>query len=624
MRERKSIISFDLDMTLLDHQDYRITPSALEAVERLRTDHRIVLASGRDMDSAYSRQFRDEIRPDGIIHLNGTKVTAGDERIYDHFMKPELVEALLAFARQNGLSVGATIDGIDYYTSPDTVREHDRKRWGEMNRRFGDPSQLLCRPVRTLAYIGGEEGVLLMEKAFPGVKFPMFAGKVGADVVEQEASKAEGLKRLCDFWGISMENTAAFGDSMNDLEIIQASAVGIAVGNAIPALKEAADYVTAPIREDGVLRACQHFHWFSCFVPHDEREKPDAEKMDGEKMDEERTDMEKLNGEKPVRITAYSCRPDEMALFEQFGKAYGVTLVLVREAPTLENADMAKGSQGVSIITTPVDEPLLRRWKECGVRIVSSRTVGYEHVDSAAAARLGIAVGNVSYTPNTVAEYTVMTMLMAVRRMKTIMMRFLGQDYSLRHVRGRELGRMTVGVVGTGRIGETVIRLLSGFGCRMLAYDLRPKAELAGAAEYVDLETLWKECDLITFHTPATEQSYHMVNRETLGKMRDGVVLINMARGSVIDTDALIEGLETGKVGAAALDVVEEEGKIYYRDFKYQPVGHHAMAVLSAMPNVLMTPHTAFFTDEAVSDMIEHSIKSCKEHILKQEGEEEQ
>ena len=265
MRERNSIISFDLDMTLLDHQTYQITESALEAVERLRENHRIVIASGRDMDNYYSCRFRDELRPDGIIHMNGTKVTAGEERIYDHFMKPELVEALLAFAQENRLSVGATIDGTDYYTSPDTVREHDRKRWGDMNRRFGDPEALLHMPVRTLAYIGGEEGVRLMEKQFPGVKFPMFAGKVGADVVEQEASKAEGLKRLCSYWGIPMENTAAFGDIMNDLEIVKAAAVGIAMGNGVPELEAAADYVTDHIREDGVLNACRHFQWFSGF-----------------------------------------------------------------------------------------------------------------------------------------------------------------------------------------------------------------------------------------------------------------------------------------------------------------------------------------------------------------------
>ena len=320
-----------------------------------------------------------------------------------------------------------------------------------------------------------------------------------------------------------------------------------------------------------------------------------------------------------MKITAYSCRPDELALFKHFGEKYGVSLVLGPEGPSMENADMAEGSQGVSIITTPVNEPLLRRWKECGVQIVSSRTVGYEHVDGDAAERLGIALANVSYTPNTVAEYTVMAMLMAVRRMKAIMTRFLGQDYSLLDIRGRELGRMTVGVVGTGRIGETVVRLLKGFGCRILAYDIHPREELAGLAEYVELEEIWKECDLITFHTPATEKSFHMVNRETLSQMKDGVVLINMARGTVMDTDALIEALEQGKVGAAALDVVENEGRIYYKDFKYQPLGHHDMAILSAMPNVLMTPHTAFFTDEAVSDMINYSILSC---IAQVKGEE--
>ncbi len=321
-----------------------------------------------------------------------------------------------------------------------------------------------------------------------------------------------------------------------------------------------------------------------------------------------------------MKITAYSCRPDELAMFEKFGKECGVQLVLVPEGPSMENAHMAEGSQGVSIITTPVDEQLLGRWKRCGVQIVSSRTVGYEHVDKDAADRLEIAVANVSYTPNTVAEYTVMAMLMAVRRMKTIMTRFLGQDYSLLDIRGRELGRMTVGVVGTGRIGETVIRLLRGFGCRILAYDLKPKTELKEFAEYVDLDTIWRECDLITFHTPATKKSYHMVNRDTLEKMRDGVVLINMARGTVMDTAALIQALEEGKVGAAALDVVENEGKIYYKDFKYQPLGHHDMAILSAMPNVLMTPHTAFFTDEAVSDMIEYSIRSCIAHVNGEEN----
>ena len=125
------------------------------------------------------------------------------------------------------------------------------------------------------------------------------------------------------------------------------------------------------------------------------------------------------------------------------------------------------------------------------------------------------------------------------------------------------------------------------------------------------LETLYRESDIITLHTPATEQTMHMINEESIGAMKDGVCIINMARGSLIDTDALIRGLESGKVGAAALDVIEKEGEIYYKDFKYAPAGHHQMAVLQSMPNVLMTPHTAFFTNEAVGDMIRYSIESC-------------
>ncbi|MDO5417412.1 MAG: Cof-type HAD-IIB family hydrolase [Lachnospiraceae bacterium] len=263
--ERKSIISFDLDMTLLDHATYQITESAMEAVERLRKHHRIVVASGRDMDNYFSFQFRDQLKPDGIIHMNGTKVTVGEESIYNHFMQKELLTELLQFAKAHELSLGATIDGKDYYTCPDTVRAHDRKKWGDVGRRFGDADALLDMPVRTLAYIGGEDGVKLLEEAFPQMKFPMFAGKVGADAVEKEASKAEGLKRLCEYWGIDIRNTAAFGDSMNDMEILQEAGIGIAMGNGIPELKDAADYVTADIREDGVRKACEHFSWFEKF-----------------------------------------------------------------------------------------------------------------------------------------------------------------------------------------------------------------------------------------------------------------------------------------------------------------------------------------------------------------------
>lgn len=312
-----------------------------------------------------------------------------------------------------------------------------------------------------------------------------------------------------------------------------------------------------------------------------------------------------------MKMAVYSCRPDERGLFEKYGKELGVDLVFSSRRADLTNAALAEGCQGVSVITKPVGRELIDLWHGYGVKVISTRTVGYEHVDYRYAAKLGIGVSNVSYTPHTVAEYTVMAILMTIRKMKTILTRYMVQDFSLEQVRGRELCHMTVGVIGMGQIGETVIRNLSGFGCRILAYDIVEKDSVRAWGEYVPLETLYRESDIITLHTPATEQTMHMINEESIGAMKNGVCIINMARGSLIDTDALIRGLESGKVGAAALDVIEKEGEIYYKDFKYAPAGHHQMAVLQSMPNVLMTPHTAFFTNEAVGDMIRYSIESC-------------
>lgn len=312
-----------------------------------------------------------------------------------------------------------------------------------------------------------------------------------------------------------------------------------------------------------------------------------------------------------MKLIAYNCRSDELDFFKYYSREFNIELVTTREIPAMDNVELVRGCQAVSVITTAITADLIEAWKELGVRAISTRTIGFEHVDYRRARQLGISVSSVAYSANTVADYAIMTMMMALRKMKTIMIRSIGQDYSLRDIRGAELPGKTVGIIGTGRIGETVIRHLSGFGCRLLAYDLYQKDSVKQFGEYVDLETIWKECDIISLHTPATDGTYHMVNKESLAQMKDGVIIINTARGSLIDTGDFIEALENGKVGAAALDVVEHEMGIYYSDFKYKPVGHHQMAILDSMPNVLMTPHTAFFTDQAVSDMVEYSIEGC-------------
>lgn len=256
---KKRIVSFDLDMTLLDHSTWEVPESAMEALNLLRRDSVIAIASGRNMDHEMSSVYKDLIRADAIIHTNGTRVVAEGKVLYEHFMDKERLKALLSFAEVRGISLGLSVDGFDYYVNPQKVEEFDRIRWGESQRSFKDGWELMKMPVRTLACIGGPKEVKALEEHFPDFKFPMFSGMTGADVVEQESSKAMGLLRLCEYYGIDRKDTVAFGDSMNDYEILREAGIGIAMGNAIEPLKAVADYVTDDIDKDGVWKACKHF-----------------------------------------------------------------------------------------------------------------------------------------------------------------------------------------------------------------------------------------------------------------------------------------------------------------------------------------------------------------------------
>lgn len=258
---KKKIISLDLDETLLEHATFAIPDSALYALRELRREFIVVLGTGRDMDNHYSRQYKEIVKPDAIIHLNGTKITVGDQLLFEHFMDRELLRQVLRYAQEAGHCVGVTIGDEDYYMNPQKAEASDIRRWGKCLRNFRDPWLLMEKEIHTLAYHGDEAGALDIETHFPELKLPMFAGKMGADLVEKKASKAEGLKRLCRHFGVDLADTAAIGDSMNDYEILGTAGIGIAMGNAIPELKEAADYVTSPVGEHGVYRACRHFGW---------------------------------------------------------------------------------------------------------------------------------------------------------------------------------------------------------------------------------------------------------------------------------------------------------------------------------------------------------------------------
>lgn len=324
-----------------------------------------------------------------------------------------------------------------------------------------------------------------------------------------------------------------------------------------------------------------------------------------------------------MKLFVYNYREfDEAVYFQKFAKEYQVELGICHDAPTLENAHLAEGYEYISIITTKIDAGLIERFYELGVRMISTRTVGYDHIDVEAAKRVGMNIGNVTYSPECVADYTMMLILMSIRKMKRIMQRAEINDFSLPGIQGKELHNMTVGVIGTGKIGRAVIRDLNGFGCRIYAYDLQRDETVEKMAEYVDNpEEIYEKCDLLTLHMPLFENNFHMIDEKAVSKMKDGVVLINTARGGLMDTRALIDGLESGRIGALGLDVIEDEFGLYYNDLKSEVLSKRDLYTLRGFPNVVVTPHMAFYTDQAVSDMVRHSIESCLEFEKSRRGE---
>ena len=307
-------------------------------------------------------------------------------------------------------------------------------------------------------------------------------------------------------------------------------------------------------------------------------------------------------------ITAYGCARDEAALFDVLAPRFGVRATVTEAALTEDNVDLALGDRCVSVgHQTPVTNPALRALGRAGVRYLSTRSIGTNHIDVAYAERVGIRVEGVTYSPDSVADYTLMLMLMAVRHAKSVLCRADGQDYRLHEVRGRELRDLTVGVVGVGRIGTAVVGRLRGFGCRVLTHDNRPQ----DATGDVPLDELLQRSDIVTLHVPLTADTHHLLDRRRIDRLRPGAVVVNTGRGALLDTEALVSALESGALGGAALDVLEGEEGVFYADHRTVPVDHALLLRLQAMPNVLVSPHTAFSTDHAVADLVESSLVGC-------------
>ena len=309
-----------------------------------------------------------------------------------------------------------------------------------------------------------------------------------------------------------------------------------------------------------------------------------------------------------VGITIYGCGEDEAALFAETAPRFGVVPTITEAPPSAANAGLAAGNRCISVgHKTEVANSTLLALSEAGVTYISTRSVGYNHIDVEFAEAVGISVETVAYSPDSVADYTLMLMLMAVRHAKTVVTRADVHDYRLTDARGRELRDLTIGVMGTGRIGAAVMDRLRGFGCRILAYDTRPST----SADYVSLGDLLQQSDIVTLHTPLTADTHHLLDRQRIERMKHGAVIVNTGRGALLDTEALVSALECGKLGGAALDVLEGEEGIFYADCSDKPIESPPLLRLHTLPNVLISPHTAYYTDHALSDTVENSLINC-------------
>lgn len=280
---------------------------------------------------------------------------------------------------------------------------------------------------------------------------------------------------------------------------------------------------------------------------------------------------------------------------------------------TLESAALAQGADAVCVFVNDVlDRPVLEVLADGGTRMVALRSAGFNHVDLDAAIELGIAIGRVpAYSPDAVAEHTVGLILTLNRKIHRAYARVREGNFALDGLLGFDLKGRTVGIIGLGKIGIAVARILAGFGCRVLAHDPLPSAELAAiGGDAVGLEQLLAESDIVSLHCPLTPATRHLINGQSLRGMKRGVMLINTGRGALVDTAAAIEGLKSGAIGYLGLDVYEEEGDLFFENLSDQILQDDVFARLLTFPNVLITGHQAFFTAEAMAAIAAITIEN--------------
>ena len=317
-----------------------------------------------------------------------------------------------------------------------------------------------------------------------------------------------------------------------------------------------------------------------------------------------------------MKIAVFSTKGYDRRSFEEANEKAGHQLTFFDTRLTADTAALARGFTGVCIfVNDVVDAAAIAKLAEGGTQIIATRSAGYNQIDLGAAEAHGLTVARVpAYSPNAVSEFTVGLILTLGRQIHRAYHRVRDNNFELDGLQGIELNEKTVAVFGTGKIGAAVVKNLSGFGCRILAYDRYRNPEVEEIAEYVDdaLEIV-RQADILTFHLPLTPDTYHLINRETIPLMKDGVFIVNTSRGALLDTAAIIEGLKSGKVGYLAIDVYEEEGDLFFRDLSNQVVTDDVFARLLTFPNVLVTGHQAFLTGKALHNIAETTLRNFSE-----------
>ncbi|MBJ6127466.1 2-hydroxyacid dehydrogenase [Microvirga splendida] len=314
-----------------------------------------------------------------------------------------------------------------------------------------------------------------------------------------------------------------------------------------------------------------------------------------------------------MHVTVFSTKPYDRRFLEEANARGGHSLSFLEARLSAATSGLAKGAGAVcAFVNDEVNADVLASLSSMGVKLVALRAAGFNNVDLEAARREGITVARVpAYSPHAVAEHTIALILTLNRNIHRAYNRVREGNFALDGLLGFDLAGKTAGVVGTGKIGEVVCRILTGFGCTVLAYDPQPNAacEQMGV-RYVPLEELLSLSDIVTLHCPLTPATHHLIDARALARMKRGVMLVNTSRGAVIDTRAVLRGLKDGTIGHLGLDVYEEEADLFFEDLSQRFISDDVFARLLTFPNVLITGHQAFFTGEALANIAETTIEN--------------